>query len=114
MDEKYGKSLKLKDVVVNNIRRFKNVHEREEYKFLHVIDRVERGYHDLFCKKLVKTMSNNAVVIMVEEKLSKDIGRKWAKEVNKTGSSVKDKDKFPFLLKLLLEQRRIIEYKYNI
>ena len=76
MDEKYGKSLKLKDVVVNNIRRFKNVHEREEYKFLHVIDRVERGYHDLFCKKLVKTMSNNAVVSMVEEKLSKDIGRK--------------------------------------
>ena len=33
------------------------------------------------------------------------------KEVNKTGSSVKDDDKFPFLLKLLLEQRRIIEYQ---
>ena len=114
MHEKYGKQLKLKDVVVNDIRRFKIVHEREEYKFLHVIDRVERGYHDLFCMKLVKTMSNNAVVSMVEEKLSKDIDRKWAKEVNKTGNSVKGKDKFPFLLKLLLEQRRIIEYKYNI
>ena len=76
LHEKYGKPLKLKDVVVNDIRRFKIVHEREEYKFLHVIDRVERGYHDLFCMKLVKTMSNNAVVSMVEEKLSKDIDRK--------------------------------------
>ena len=48
---------------------------------------------------------------MIEEKLQRDIGREWAKEVNKSGSSVKDNDKFPFLLKFLLEQRKIIEYQ---
>ena len=48
---------------------------------------------------------------MIEKKLPRDIGREWAKEVNKSGSSVKDNDKFPFLLKFLLEQRKIIEYQ---
>ena len=60
--------------------------------------------------KLDKEMSNNTVVSMIQEKLPRDIGREWAKEV-KTGSSVKDDDKFPFLLKDLLEQNRIIEYQ---
>ena len=31
---------------------------------------------------------------MTEEKLPRDIGREWAKEVNKTGSSVKYDGKF--------------------
>ena len=61
--------------------------------------------------KLDKDMSNNTVVNMIEEKLPRDICREWAKGVNKTGSSVKDDDKLPFLLKFLLKQRRIKEYQ---
>ena len=72
---------------------------------------MKRRYRDLFCMKLDKEMSHNAVVSMIEEKLPKDIGLEWVKEVAKTGSSVKDDNKFPFLLKFLLEQRRIIEFQ---
>ena len=83
------------------------MHEGEQ-KFLYLIDTVECG---LFHVKLDKEMTNNTVVSKTEEKLSRDIDRKWAKEVNKTGSSVKDDEKFQFILKFLLEQKRIIEYK---
>ena len=72
---------------------------------------MKRPYRDLFRMKLDKEMSNNTVVSMIEEKLPKDIGLEWVKEVTKTGSSVKDDNKFPFLLKFLLEQRRIIEFQ---
>ena len=71
------------DVVVNDIRRLTIVHEGEEQKLLHLIDTVERGYRDLFHMKLDKEMLNNTVVSMIEEKLPRDIGREWAKEVNK-------------------------------
>ena len=83
------------------------MHEGEEQKFLYLIDTVERGLSHV---KLDKEMTNNTVVSMTEEKLSRDIDREWAKEVNKTGSNVKD-EKFKFILKFLLEQKRIIEYK---
>ena len=102
LEEKYEKPSKLIDVVLNDTRRLKFVHEGEEQKFLHLIDTVECGYRDLFCMKLDKEMSNNALVSLIEEKLPRDIGREWAREVNKTGSSVKDDDKFPFLFKFLL------------
>ena len=74
-DEKYGKPSKLIDVVVNDIRRLKIVHEGEQHKFLHLIDSVERGYRYLSRMKLDKEMSNNTVVSMIQEKLPRDIGR---------------------------------------
>ena len=49
-------------------------------------------------------MSNSIAVSLIEEKLSKAIRREWAREVNKTGSKVSDKNKFPSLLEFLLEQ----------
>ena len=70
------------------------MHEGEEQEFLHLIDTLKRGYCDLFHMKLDKEMSNNIGVSMTEEKLPRDIGREWAKEVNKTGSSVKYDGKF--------------------
>ena len=111
LDEKYGKLSKLIDVVVNDIRRLKIAHGGEGQMFLYLIDTMKRRYRDLFRMKLDKEMSNNTVVSMIEEKLPKDIGLEWVKEVTKTGSSVKDDNKFPFLLKFLLEQRRIIEFQ---
>ena len=89
LEEKYEKPSKLIDVVLNDTRRLKFVHEGEEQKFLHLIDTVEHGHRDLFRMKLDKEMLNNALVSLIEEKLPRDIGREWAREVNKTGSSVK-------------------------
>ena len=83
LTKKQGKPSKLIDVVVNDIRRLTIVLEAEEQKLLHLIDTVERGYRDLFHMKLDKEMLNNTVVSMTEEKLPRDIGREWAKEVNK-------------------------------
>ena len=55
-------------------------------------------------------MSNSVAVSLMEEKLPKTICREWARKVNKTGSKVSDKNKFPSLLEFLLEQKRIIQY----
>ena len=100
LDEKYGKISKLIDVVVNHIRRLKIAHEGEGQKFLYLIDTVKCRYRDLFRMKLDKEISNNTVVSMIEEKLQKDIGLEWVKEVTKTGSSVKDNNKFSIPLKV--------------
>ena len=66
LDEKYGKPSKLIDILVDDRRRLKIVHEAEEQKFFHLIDTVERRYRDLCQMKLEKEMSNNTVLSMIE------------------------------------------------
>lgn len=56
-------------------------------------------------------ISNNGTVSLIEERLPRGIKREWSREVNKSGSVVEEKNKFPYLLKFLEEQRKIIEYE---
>ena len=65
---------------------------------------VESGFRDLERLKLDKEISNSTAVSIM------DIRRLWALEINKTDSAVNDADKFPSLLKFLLERKRAIEY----
>lgn len=56
------------------------------------------------------TVSNSHTVSLIQEKLPELISQEWSKEVNKKDSLVDEFDKFPHFLKVLLKQRRVIEY----
>lgn len=111
LDEKYGQPSKLADVVVFDIKNMGYVKEGDDEAFLELVNTVERGYRDLIRVKMECEISNNGTVSLIEERLPRDIKREWSREVNKSGSVVEEKNKFPYLLKFLQEQRRIIEYE---
>ena len=69
-----GNPSKLIDVVVNDIKRLRSIHEEDERRLLHFIDISELGYRDLLCMKLQTTQSNNTVVSLIEKKLPRYIG----------------------------------------
>ena len=60
--------------------------------------------------KLDKEISNSTAVSIIEDKFPRDIRRLWALEISKSNSRVDDANKFPSLLKFLLEQKRAVEY----
>ena len=113
LDEKYGDLSKVADLVINDIRRLKHVKEGDNKKFIEFIQIIERGYRDLTLLNIEKEILNTGTVSLIEERLPRDVRRDWSKEVKKSGSSIDIKDKFPYLLKFLQEQRKVIEYEYS-
>ena len=88
----------------------RSVKEGDDKRFVELVDVIESGFRDLERLKLDKEISNSTAVSIIEDKLPRDIRRLWALEINKVDSEVNDADKFPSLLKFLLEQKRAIEY----
>ena len=110
LDDKYGKASKLTDVIMNDIKRFKPIVEGDHRRFTEFANLVEKSYRDLCRIKMEQEISNSHAVSLVEEKLPERISWEWAREVNKRESKVDERNKFPYLLDFLLEQRRIIKY----
>ena len=108
LDEKYGKTSKLRDVVMYDIKSLKAVREGDDKKFIQLINIMERGYRDLARLGVQYEILNSTTVSLIEEKLPRDIWRDWSKEVNRTDNKVYDANKFRSLLEFLLKQKRII------
>ena len=113
LDEKFGDPSKLADMVINDVRKIRCVREGDIKGFINLVETTERGYRDLALLGLEKEISNTGSVSMIEERLPRDIRREWSKKVMQDGSTVDVSDKFPALMKFLLEQRKIIEYEYS-
>ena len=71
---------------------------------------IESGYRDLLRLGLEKEITTSSVSI-IEKRLPADIRREWARLVSSDSSSVDKKNKFPGLLKFLLNQKRAMEYE---
>ena len=113
LDERYGDPSRVADMVVNDIRRLRYIKEGDNKAFIVLVETIERGYRDLVLLGIEMEISNTGTVSIVEEKLPKDIRREWPNEVNKEGSKVDLRNKFPSLMHFLLEQRKIIEYEFS-
>ena len=111
LDEKYGDPSKLIDMVLNDVRKIKFINAGEDKKFIDLVDIIERGYRDLSLLGIEKEISNTGTVSLVEERIPKDIRREWSRRVNKEDSDVNLYDKFPYFIRFLREQKRIIEYE---
>ena len=110
LDEKYGRSSKLVDAVLYDIKQVPVILEDNDEMFLEFVDKVECGFRDLERLNLQHEMCNTNTISLLEGKLPPSTKKQWSRVVNKTGSEVDDRDKFPSLLKFLLEEKRAIEY----
>ena len=113
LDEKYDGPSKLADMVISDVRKIKYIREGDIKGFINLVETTERGYRDLALLGLEKEISNTGSVSMIEERLPRDIRREWSRKVMKDGSTVDVSDKFPALMKFLLEQCKIIKYEYS-
>jgi len=111
MAEKYGDSAKVADVVMCAIQNIKPIREGENKKFVEFINVIDDGYRDLRRLGLEKEITTTSSVSIMERKLPNDIKREWAKLVSSEHSPIDKRDKFPSLLRFLLEQKQAIEYE---
>ena len=110
LDEKYGDPAKITDVIINNIQRVKAMEEGEGKRFVEFVEIIESGYGHLLRLGLEKEITATSSVSIIEKRLPADIRRERARLVSSDSSSVEKKNKFPGLLKFLLNQKRAIEY----
>ena len=110
LDERFGRTAKLVDVVLNEVRMSKVIREDDDKELVHFIEKLEVGYRDLKRIKCEEEMSNTTVVALIESKLPKSVRRDWTREINKRDSKISDKNKFVKFLDHLLELKKVIEY----
>ena len=111
LDEKYGYPTKVVDVIMNAIQNTRNIRDGEKNRLIELINVVEDGYRDLKRLGLEKEITTTSSVSVIEKKLPTDVKKEWAKFVSSDHSTVDKTDKFPSLLKFLLNQKRAIEYE---
>ena len=112
LDEKYGDPAKIADVVIEIIKEVKVIKEGEHKRFINFVNIVEDAYQDLRRLVLKKEITTTSSVSIIEKKLPNayDVRKEWAKLVSFDTSEVDRRDKFPSLLKFLLNCKRAIEY----
>ena len=111
LHEKYGDPTKVVDVIMNAIQNTRNIRDGEKNRLIELINVVEDGYRDLKRLGLEKEITTTSSVSVIEKKLPTDVKKEWAKFVSSDHSTVVKTDKFPSLLKFLLNQKRAIEYE---
>ena len=89
LDAKYGDEGKLVDLIMADIRKLKRTSENPSRE---------------------RERNNSTIVSMIEERLPIDVENEWIKVVTGENRQEISRDKFPYLLKLLLEIKQRIEY----
>lgn len=110
LDEKYGDPAKVVDVIIDSINAVKVIKDGEHKRFVEFVNIVEDAYRDLVILGLEKEITTTSSVSIIEKKLPADVRKEWAKLVSFDTSDVDKRDKFPSLLKFLLNHKRAIEY----
>ena len=111
LDEKYGDPTKVVDVIMNAIQNTRNIRDGENNRLIELINIVEDGYQDLKRLGLEQEITTTSSVSVIEKKLPTDVKKEWAKLVSSDHSTVDKTNKFPSLLKFLLNQKQAIEYE---
>ena len=111
LDEKCGDPAKVADVVMCAIQNMKPIRGGENKKFVEFINVIGDGYRDLRRLGLEKEITTTSSVSIIERKLPNDVKREWAKLVSSERSPVDKKEKFPSLLRFLLQQKQAMEYE---
>ena len=113
LDERYGRSSKITDAIMYDIKHLKTVPDGDGRRFAEFVNTVERSYRDLSRISMESEISNSTIVSLIEEKLPNSVKSLWCLEVSDKDSKVDDRNKFPFLLEFLLKHKRATEYGSN-
>lgn len=97
LDEKYDDPTQVVSVIMNAIQNTRNIRDSAKNRLIELINVVEDGYRDLKGLRLVKEITTNSSVSVIEKKLPTDFKKEWAKLVSSNHSSVDKTNKFPNL-----------------
>ncbi|XP_068741776.1 uncharacterized protein [Montipora capricornis] len=111
LNEKYGDPAKVADVIIDEIKRFRMLREREDKRFIEFVTLIENGYRDLKRLGLETEITTTSSVSVIEKALPPDIKRKWSELVSSRDSPVDKSNKSPSLLDFRQSQKRAIEYE---
>ena len=85
----------------------------DERAILNMINLIERAHRDLVSLGLESEISNSTIVSVIEQRMPWEIKKEWIKVVPGEECDKISKNKFPSLLKLLLQFRERIEYELS-
>ena len=110
LDEVYGDPSKVVDVIISEIQQVDVLQEFDHKGLVSFIDIIEGANADLKRLDMNNEINNAHSVGVIEAKLPSDVRLLWSRHLNDIKDADKMSNKFPHLLKFLLDQRRIIEY----
>ena len=101
LDDKYGRTSKLTDAILQDIQQMKPLADGEDQAFVDMVNVVERCFKELDRIGMASEISNSSVVALIEERLPRDIKSKWSLILSYKEPGINDGDKFPSLIKFL-------------
>ena len=87
LDFRYGRPEKLVDVILGELKAQKRVEERDNRKFIQMVDMIERAYLDLKKVGLQSEMNTTCMLVLFEKKLPPIKLHEWAlkKQLHRVG-----------------------------
>ena len=73
LDDRYGKSRKLADAIMSDIKRLTAVTEGDDKRMVELVNVIENGYRELQIAGMGSEMSNTVFMSWIEEKLAPTI-----------------------------------------
>ena len=110
LDDRYGRSSKIVDAVMHEIKQLKAVPDGDGSKFIHIVNTIESCYLDLKRISMEHEICNSTIVSLIEERLPPTIKSMWCLEVSDRETKVTDTNKFQGMLEFMLKHKRAIEY----
>ena len=113
LDNKYGNRRKLVDSILTDIKQLKMCNDDQPLKTLAMIEVIEKAYRDLEMLGMTREINNSTIISSIESKLPSEIEKEWIKLATYLDENNPEEDRFPELLKLLVEFKRRLEYKHS-
>jgi len=110
LDERYGRSSKIVDAIMYEIKQLKAVSDGDGSKFIQLVDVIEKCYLDLVRANMESEICNSTIVSLIEEKLPPTIKTMWCLDISDKETEIEDSNKFPKMLEFMLKHKRAIEY----
>lgn len=82
LDDRYGRSSKLIDAVMSDIKQLKAVTDGEGHRFVDFVDTIETCHRNLKRINMESEICNSTIVSLIEEKLPNTIKTNWCLEVS--------------------------------
>jgi len=110
LDDRYGRSSKLVDAIMNEIKQLKVVPDRKSVALIDLVNTVESCYLDLVRINMQAEICNSTIVSLIEERLPDTVKTMWYLKVTDTETSINEGNKFTEMLEFMIRHKKAMEY----